>query len=187
MNITLIGMSGVGKTRIGSLLSAKLSYRFIDIDRIIEENSGKKLQELIDGLGNEEFLEMEENAILNITDTSNTVISPGGSAIYSEKAMNFLKSISTVVFLDASLTEIKRRTSDFFDRGIVGLKEKGLKRLFEERIPLYRKYADITINVEGFSDEQIADGLIKASAYIKTQTNRFRQIAAQTGRMKKFI
>jgi shikimate kinase len=156
-------MSGVGKTRIGSILSAKLNYRFIDIDIIIEKNSGKKLQELINCLGNEEFLKMEEDAILNITDTGNTVISPGGSAIYSEKAMKFLKSISTVVFLDATLGEIKKRTADFSDRGIVGLKEKGLERLFEERLPLYRKYADITIDVEGFSDKQIADILIASS------------------------
>ncbi len=163
MNITLIGMSGVGKTRIGSLLSAKLSYRFIDIDAIIEKNSGKKLQELIDCLGDEEFLKMEENAILNITDTNSTVISPGGSAIYSEKAMKFLKSISTVVFLDASLDEIKTRTADFSERGIVGLKEKGLEGLFEERLPLYRKYADITVDVEGFNDEKIVDILIASS------------------------
>jgi shikimate kinase len=162
MNITLIGMSGVGKTRIGSLLSAQLGYRFIDIDRIIENNNSKTLQQLIDDSGTKKFLEMEEKAILSITDTDNIVISPGGSAIYSEKAMNFLKSISTVVFLDATLDEIKRRTADFSDRGIVGLKEKGLETLFAERLPLYRKYADITIDVEGFSDEQIVDGLTEA-------------------------
>jgi len=162
MNITLIGMSGVGKTRIGSLLSAQLGYRFIDIDRIIENNNGKTLQQLIDDSGTKKFLELEEKAILSITDTDNIVISPGGSAIYSEKAMNFLKSISTVVFLDATLDEIKRRTADFSDRGIVGLKEKGLETLFAERLPLYRKYADITIDVEGFSDEQIVDGLTEA-------------------------
>jgi shikimate kinase len=162
MNITLIGMSGVGKTRIGSLLSAQLGYRFIDIDRIIENNNSKTLQQLIDDSGTKKFLELEEKAILSITDTDNIVISPGGSAIYSEKAMNFLKSISTVVFLDATLDEIKRRTADFSDRGIVGLKEKGLETLFAERLPLYRKYADITIDVEGFSDEQIVDGLTEA-------------------------
>jgi shikimate kinase len=138
MNITLIGMSGVGKTRIGSLLSAQLGYRFIDIDRIIENNNSKTLQQLIDDSGTKKFLELEEKAILSITDTDNIVISPGGSAIYSEKAMNFLKSISTVVFLDATLDEIKRRTADFSDRGIVGLKEKGLETLFAERLPLYR-------------------------------------------------
>jgi shikimate kinase len=110
MNITLIGMSGVGKSRIGKLLAEKLHYNFIDIDRVIEEANGKKLQELIDSLGDEKFLELEEKAILCMKNTIYTIISPGGSAIYSEKAMKRLKSISTIVFLNASLEEIKRRT-----------------------------------------------------------------------------
>jgi shikimate kinase len=161
MNITLIGMSGVGKSRIGQLLAQKLHYSFIDIDRVMEKDSGRKLQELIDCLGDVKFIEAEENTILNLGDTSNTVISPGGSAIYSKRAMKLLEGISTVIFLNASLEEIKRRTTNFSDRGIVGLKEKGLERLFEERLPLYEKYADATVDVNGFSDEQIVDMLIK--------------------------
>jgi shikimate kinase len=161
MNITLIGMSGVGKSRIGQLLAEKLHYSFIDIDRVMEKNSGKKLQELIDCLGDAKFIETEEDAILSIEKVSDTVISPGGSAIYSERAMNFLKGTSTVVFLNAPLEEIKRRTPDFSQRGIVGLKEKGLERLFDERLPLYKGYADITINIENLSDSQIIDKLIE--------------------------
>jgi shikimate kinase len=161
MNITLIGMSGVGKSRIGQLLAQKLHYSFIDIDRVMEKDSGRKLQELIDCLGDRKFVEAEEEAILSIRVVSDTVISPGGSAIYSERAMNILKGISTVVFLNTSLEEIKRRTPDFSQRGIVGLKEKGLERLFEERHPLYRKYSDVTLNIKDYSAEQIVDMLIE--------------------------
>lgn len=161
MNVTLIGMSGVGKSRIGQLLAEKLHYNFIDIDRVMEKSSGRNLQKLIDCLGDNKFIEKEEDAILGIGSVSDTVVSPGGSAIYSERAMKFLKDISTVVFLNASLEEIKRRTPDFSQRGIVGLKEKGLERLFEERLPLYKKYADVTIDIETYNAEQIVGMLIE--------------------------
>jgi shikimate kinase len=160
MNITLIGMSGVGKSRIGRELSSKVGYNFVDIDEIIERSSGKKLQEMIDELGNEKFLKIEEKAILGIGRIENAVISPGGSSIYSEKAMNFLKSISKIVFLSATLEEIKKRTSNFSKRGIVGL-ERGLEQLFDERLPLYRKYADTTIDLKnGYSYESVVNRII---------------------------
>lgn len=161
MNITLIGMSGVGKSSIGQLLAQKLHYCFIDIDSVMEKDSGMKLQELIDYLGDAKFIKAEERAILSLGVICDTVISPGGSAIYSESAMEFLKGTSTVVFLNASLDEIKKRTLNFSGRGIVGLKKKGLERLFEERQPLYRKYADVTIDIEKCSAEQIVDMLIE--------------------------
>jgi shikimate kinase len=161
MNITLIGMSGVGKSRIGRLLSKKLNYNFIDIDRLIETNYNKKLQELIDCIGDEKFLEVEEQEILSIKNANNSVISPGGSSIYSDRAMYFLKSISTIVFLNASLQQIKTRAGSFSKRGIVGLKEKGVEKLFEERLPFYKRYADITVNVEEFDAELIANMIIK--------------------------
>lgn len=160
MNVTLIGMSGVGKSRIGKLLSERLNYGFIDIDRIIEKAYGKSLQDIVDCLGDAKFLELEETSILSIGKVCDSVISPGGSSIYSQRAMGFLKGISVVVFLDASLEELKRRTVDFSGRGIVGLKEKGLESLFLERLPFYRRYADLTINVGDLSDEAVADRII---------------------------
>lgn len=161
MNVTLIGMSGVGMSRVGLLLSKRLGYRFIDIDRVIRQDTSQRLQDLIDCLGEKKFLELEENAILCIGKVSDCVISPGGSSIYSERAMGFLKGISMVVFLDASLEEIKRRRVNFSTRGIVGLKEKGLERLFLERQSLYRRYADVTINVTSLSDQVAVDRVIK--------------------------
>ena len=160
MNITLIGMSGVGKSRIGKILSRKLDYNFMDIDRIIEKAHNKKLQEIMDALGDEKFLEQEEDAILGIGKVHNTVISPGGSSIYSPKAMSFLKSISKIIFLNASLEEIKRHVANFPERGIVGLRESGLEKLFEKRLPLYRKYADVTIQLNGFGEERIINTII---------------------------
>jgi shikimate kinase len=167
MNVTLIGMSGVGKSRIGRLLSKRLNYALIDIDRIIENENGKKLQDIIDCLGDEAFLKLEETAIIGIGETSNSVISPGGSSIYSARAMTFLKSISKIIFLNASLEEIKRRPVDFSERGIVGLKEKGLDVLFEERLPLYKRYADVIVDLKDFNKGYVVDMIIEAVINIK--------------------
>ncbi len=162
MNVTLIGMSGVGKSRIGKLLSKKLNYGYVDIDRLIEQRNHKRLQEIVDSLGDEKFLEVEEEAILGVgVEANNVVISPGGSAIYSERAMDYLKSISKIVFLNATLEEIKMRAGNFSRRGIVGLKEKGLQKLFQERLPFYQKYADLTVDIDNLDAEQIAEIIIK--------------------------
>ena len=146
MNITLIGMSGVGKSIVGKELSKNIKCNFIDIDEIIERKYHLKLQKLIEKFGNKKFLKLEERAVLEIGKTDNLVISTGGSVVYSEKAMNFLKTISKIVFLDAPLNDIKNHIPDFSKRGIVGL-ENGLEKLFGERHKIYKKYADITIEM----------------------------------------
>jgi shikimate kinase len=160
MNITLIGMSGVGKSRIGKLLAEKLCYSFVDADKVMEQACGKRVQEIINSLGETKFLKAEEKTVLSITKPHNTVFAPGGSVIYSDKAMKHLKSIGKIVFLNAPLEEISRRTPDFSARGIVGLKGKTVEALFEERLPLYRKYADVTIDLQQYSDEKIAELII---------------------------
>ncbi|MCW4031292.1 MAG: shikimate kinase [Candidatus Bathyarchaeota archaeon] len=146
MNITLIGMSGVGKSLVGKELAKNIKCNFIDIDELIERKYNLELQKLVEKLGKKKFLKLEERAVLEIGKTDNSVISTGGSVVYSEKAMRFLKTISKIVFLDAPLNDIKNRIPDFSKRGIVGL-ENGLEKLFDERRQLYKKYADITIKV----------------------------------------
>jgi shikimate kinase len=147
MNITLIGMSGVGKSLVGKELSKVIKCNFIDIDEIIERKNNLKLQKLLEKLGKKEFLKLEERTVLELGKPDNLVISVGGSVVYSAKAMNFLKTISKLVFLDASLADIKSHIPDFSKRGIVGL-ENGLEKLFDERHQLYKKYADITIRMQ---------------------------------------
>jgi shikimate kinase len=164
MNITLIGMSGVGKSRIGKLLAEKLGYSFSDIDKVMEQEYGKKVQEIINSLGDAKFLEAEEKTVLSITKPHNTVFAPGGSVIYSDKAMKHLKSIGKIIFLNAPLEQIRRRTPDFSARGIIGLNGKSVEALFEERLPLYRKYADITINLQQYSDEKIIELIINKTS-----------------------
>jgi shikimate kinase len=144
-NITLIGMAGAGKSAIGKALAARLGYGFIDIDEVIEEKTGLKLQQILDDSGDDAFLDIEEKAVLELGEMDECVISPGGSVAYSAAAMNFLKKNSVVVFLNAPFESIEERLSDKEARGIVGFKEKSLKTLYRERQNLYRTYGDIEI------------------------------------------
>ncbi len=147
MNITLIGMAGAGKSLIGKSLAMRMGYRFVDPDEIIEDKMSLKLQEIIDRFGEDRFLEIEAQTVLDLAPIDHAVISPGGSVVYSEKAMRFLKENSTVIFLDAPLESIEKHIPDQSKRGIIGLKKKDLKTLFQERRSLYQKYADITVEL----------------------------------------
>jgi shikimate kinase len=161
MKITLIGMSGAGKSLVGKELSKVLKYQFIDINKIIEKKYNKTLQKLIEEIGKKKFLKLEEETVLEINKTHDLVIASGGSVVYSEKAINYLKKISKIVFLDVPLNEIKKRIQDFSKRGIAGL-EDGLEKVFEERYQLYKKYADITIKIqENFDLNMIINTIIK--------------------------
>lgn len=145
MNITLIGMPGAGKTTVGRVLAQRLSWDFIDIDRVLEQRFAKPLQQILDEAGEEGFLKLEEDAVLSYPSfLQKAVVSTGGSIVYARAAMEHLKKFSTVVFLNVPLEEIKKRIKAEA-RGIVGGKHKTLEQIYEERLPLYKKYADLVV------------------------------------------
>ena len=147
MNITLIGMPGAGKSTIGRALAQRLNYTFIDVDCLITEKAGMTLQALIDRQGDSALIRFEEEAILKLEEVDECIISPGGSVVYSEKAMEHLKKVSKIVFLDAPFRSIVKRIHNTRKRGIVGLRDRSLKELFEERVILYKEYADFSIKI----------------------------------------
>ena len=151
-NIVLIGMPGAGKSTLGIVLAKILNKNFVDADIVIQNQCDKTLQKLIDAMGPEGFIEIE-NQILRDLDASNSVIATGGSAIYSEEAMEHLGEIGTIIYLKISYDTLKDRLSDFDERGVVlkGGVSMSLRDLYDERIPLYEKYADITVNVDDLS------------------------------------
>ena len=148
MNITLIGMPLAGKSTLGKVLAKKLGYRFVDIDRSIEKAAGLSLQDILDDFGEHHFLGLEEEAVMNLSQIDKTVISPGGSIIYSEKAMQFLKSISTVIFLDIPYEVVAPRIAHRPRRGIIKMKSDDMEALFNERLPLYSQYSDIRFKID---------------------------------------
>lgn len=157
-NITLIGMPASGKSTVGVLLAKRLGYSFVDADIVIQEKTGKLLKEIIAEQGTDGFLKVEENVNSEL-DVQRSVIAPGGSVIYGPKAMKHLKEISVVVYLKLSYEDVKMRLGDLKDRGVALKDGMTLKDLYDERIPLYEKYADITIDETGKSAGVIVDEL----------------------------
>lgn len=143
-NIVLIGMPGAGKSTVGVVLAKRLGYRFIDSDLVIQEKYGKLLHELIEEHGVEGFWKIENdvNASLNV---ENAIIATGGSAIYGKEAMEHLREMATVVYLKLSYEEIQERLGDLNARGVTLKPGQDLQALYEERTPMYEKYAHITI------------------------------------------
>ncbi len=146
-NIILIGMPGCGKSTIGVLLAKNLAYGFLDSDLVIQEQSGRKLQEMIDEMGPEAFSAFED-AVNATLIPHNTVIATGGSAVYGTRAMEHFKEIGTVVYLKASYETIEKRIRNFATRGIVIPEGQTFRDVYNERTALYEKYADITVDVD---------------------------------------
>ena len=155
-NIILIGMPGAGKSTVGVVLAKILGKDFEDIDLIIQRKEKRRLQNIIDTDGLQKFLEIEENALLD-ADFNNTVIATGGSAVMSEKGMLNLKKNSIVVYLKLSLEAVTKRIHNLSSRGIAMEKGQTLSDIFEIRKNLYEKYADIVIDCENCSIEQVIE------------------------------
>ncbi|MFA6226329.1 MAG: shikimate kinase [Methanoregula sp.] len=144
-NIILIGMPGAGKSTMGVILAKTLGMKFIDTDIVIQEKTGRLLQEIIDTDGPDAFRKIEEKTILPLH-CHHTVIATGGSAVFSERAMNHLKSGGIAIYVHISFEEMARRLKNIMTRGIVLIAGQGLRDMYTQRIPLYEKYANITID-----------------------------------------
>lgn len=160
-NIVLIGMPGVGKSTVGVILAKVLGYQFVDSDLVIQKEEGKLLKEIIDEVGTEGFIQVENrvNASLAVTDS---IIATGGSVVYGKEAMEHLCKIGTVVYLALPYEEIEKRLNDIKGRGVVLREGQTLKDLYEERTLLYKKYADVQIDESGLDVEETIDAILKS-------------------------
>lgn len=158
-NIILIGMPAVGKSTVGVVVAKRLGYKFIDTDILIQEETGKLLREIIAEQGTEGFLKIEDdvNSRVNV---EKTVISPGGSVVYCENAMKHYKEIGKVLYLKVSYDTISKRLKNAKKRGVVLRDGQTLKDLYDERVQLFEKYADITVVEDGLSLEDTIDQVL---------------------------
>ena len=157
-NITMIGMPSSGKSTVGVLLAKRLGFSFVDVDIVIQEKEGRLLKEIIADEGMDGFLKVEETINAGL-DVKMSVIAPGGSVIYGEKAMKHLKEISEVVYLKMSYEEMEKRIGNVVDRGVALKPGFTLRDLYNERVPYYERYADIVIDEEGKTPGQTVDEL----------------------------
>lgn len=154
-NIILIGMPGAGKSTVGVVLAKMQGYRFVDSDLVIQDRTGKLLYELIDTYGLDGFRRIENEVNASIA-SRHAVIATGGSAVYGAEAMRHLAAIGHVVYLQLSCDEIRNRLGDLHTRGVAMRPGQSLESLYEERIPLYEKYAEITVLCDQKSLREVA-------------------------------
>ncbi len=153
-NISFIGMAGCGKTTIGKALSIKLSLSFVDTDQLIENEFKQSLENIKQSKGYKFLRQAEEGIILGLS-TDVEIISTGGSAVYSESAMSHLKSFSKLIYISTPLNIIKERIGIGQGRGFAAPDGMSIEEVYNERSPLYSKWADETVNGSLSKDQLI--------------------------------
>ncbi|ACE84752.1 shikimate kinase [Cellvibrio japonicus] len=158
-SLILVGMPGAGKSTIGLLLAKHLAKDFVDTDLLIQLRAGKTLDDILREQGYLKLRALEEEVLL-ATDYPNHVIATGGSAVYSDKGMQHLKQFGPVVFLDVTQAELEQRIHNMETRGIAKHPSQSFSDLFLERRDLYMRYADVIIDGNHKTLDQLADEII---------------------------
>ena len=143
-SISLVGMAGAGKSSIGKKLADRLGFSLIDSDLVIETEYQESLQQVLDKSGQENFLKIEEKALMSI-EFNNTILATGGSAIFSELAMDYLRNRSSIIFIKVPYNKIVERVSNFSERGFLKTSDQTIQEAFVERQSLYKNFADYEV------------------------------------------
>ena len=153
-NLVLIGMPGVGKSTIGVVLAKHLGLNFIDTDLLIQSRASGRLQQIIDERGLADFLNLEEQVILDLKDRQ-SVIATGGSVIYSPLAMDSLRNNGHMIYLKISLPQLQLRLDDMGQRGVVIEQNQSFEDLYNSRTRLYEQYAELTVNCDNQTPNKV--------------------------------
>ncbi len=150
----------MGKSTVGVLLAKQLGFDFIDSDIVIQSVQGQTLAQIIAAHGIDGFLKIESSHLLDLNLTGH-VIATGGSAVYSEIAMDYLAKNGIVVFLDLALPQLRQRLNNLDDRGVTRKPGQNLNDLFSERQPLYQRYAHLTIDCNDLDVEAVKQAICR--------------------------
>ena len=166
-NIVLTGMPGVGKSTVGVILAKRLGYSFLDTDIYIQTREGLSLQEIIAARGIKGFCDLEEQHLLTISLKAH-VIATGGSVVYRDRAMQHLQRNGFVVHLDLNCEKLKKRLDDIEQRGVVIAPGQSINALYVERDALYRRYADVTVETDNLTPDQVIQKVYEIVARMDT-------------------
>lgn len=180
-NIVLIGMPGSGKSTVGIILAKMTAKNYVDTDILIQLAEKRSLQDIVDGEGHMILRSIEERVLLGV-DCRNHVIATGGSAAYSDKAMLHLKKDGICVFLHADLPTLKSRIRNYETRGLAKRPDQSFQNLFDERLSLYRTYADITITASNLTQETVCEEIIRQLAGLESNTEKSHREKVRDGR-----
>jgi len=161
-NIILVGMPSSGKSTVGVVLAKTMNKGFVDTDILIQQREGCTLQEIIDEKGNDYFHRTEEQVLLDF-EGLDYVVSTGGSAIYFDRAMAHFKENGKIVYLKVSLDTVLARLNNIKTRGVTLEKGQTLGDLYNQRIPLYEKHADITVEADGLTVEEVVERIMEGA------------------------
>ena len=159
-NMILIGMPGSGKSTVGVILAKVLGYGFIDSDLVIQEKEGRLLPEIMEEEGIDGFIQIE-NRVNSSLAAKHSVIATGGSVVYGREAMEHLGRIGKIIYLKLPYEELTTRLGNLKCQGVVHRDGQTLKELYEERVPLYEKYADFTVDENGLGVEETLEQIVK--------------------------
>lgn len=158
-NIILVGMPSCGKSTVGVVLAKTMNKGFVDTDILIQQREGRTLQDIINTRGNDYFHQVEERVLLDF-DGENYIVATGGSAIYFDRAMEKFKENGKVVYLKVSLETVLKRLKNIKTRGVTLAKGQTLENLYNQRVPLYEKHADIIVEGDGLNVEEVVERII---------------------------
>jgi shikimate kinase len=158
-SINLIGMPGAGKSTVGVILAKLTGLRFCDTDLDIQVREHATLQEILDQRGYQYLRSLEEQVVL-AADLEQAIISTGGSVVYSDAIMQRLKQAGPIVYLAADLETLEQRVAAAPLRGIANDGSQSFAEVYAERTPLYRRYADITVDAAAGCPEQVAQDIL---------------------------
>ena len=168
-SVILIGMPGAGKSTLGILLAKELGLGFLDTDVAIQVEEEQTLQQILEQRGYLQLRAVEERVLLK-TDCHKKVIATGGSPVYSDKGMAYLKSCGLIVYLEVPLKELRDRIHNYETRGIARRPEQSFSELFDERAALYRKYADIVIKCDQHAPGEVIQQIMEALTILSRGT-----------------
>lgn len=163
--IILIGPPGAGKTSVGKALAKKLSLKFLDSDKIVEEKSGKSISEIFITDGEPAFRKMERAAVIDLIDNQDGVIALGGGSVMDLEVSKRLSPMANVVFLDVSISNAAPRVGFNRDRPLLlGNPRQQWISLMEKRRSTYESLAKARVSTDNKKPIEVVEEIIKELA-----------------------